>query len=62
MKLIYFPIICATMTHPNQGTITTLRNEKGVHEYTSLLVNSMNDTILSKAFSFPLAFLHTSEI
>ena len=32
MKPVYFPIICATVTHPNYGTITKLEMKKGAHE------------------------------
>ena len=31
MEPICFPIICAAVAHPFQGTITKLRIKKGVH-------------------------------
>ena len=51
MKLVYFPIICAAVAHPNKGTITKLKIKKGVFSI-RLLDNPINGAILAKAFSF----------
>ena len=62
MKPVYFPVICATVTHPNLGTVTKLGIRKGVHEYTTFGWSYEWSNSGYKAFSFSLAFLHTSEI
>ena len=61
MKPVYFPFICAAMAHLNKGKITKLRIKKTSISI-SLLDNPINGAILTKAYSFPRAFLHISEI
>ena len=61
MKPVYFPIINATVTHLHQGTIAKLGIKKAFMSV-RLLDNHMNDAILAKVFSVPVASLHTLEI
>ena len=61
MKPACFPIVYAAVAHSNKVTIAKLRIKK-VFISIRLLDNPINDAILTKAFSFPRAFLHISEI
>ena len=54
MKSAYLVVICTTIAHPNQGTITKLRSEKSVHEHAFLILNL-------STFRLTLSFVPTNK-